>query len=125
MIDYMDFDCVPCDEKCEQVGMPGYNPLRARAECRAYLNQLRRMFGEPPDGCRLVIRSNPHDAGDYLTVAARYDSSDEWALKWALNVERRLPSRWDPEARRELGIPMFAENVLPPNLFEQAEDHDD
>lgn len=125
MTDYMDFDCVPCEEKCESVGMPGYDPMKARAECRAYLRQILRIFGEPPDGCQLVVKSNPHEFGDYLTVVAKFGSSDKRALRWALRVERNLRSRWDGEACNELGIPTMPENMIPENLFSDQEDYDD
>jgi hypothetical protein len=60
------------------------------------------MFGDPPDGCSLVIRSNPHDFGSYLSVDAVF--SDEAGAAYALKCENDQPELWDADARAELGL---------------------
>src|SRR4051794_39840993 len=101
MTDYVELGPTPAEEDCEPLG-PNYDPARARAECRAFINQLRRQFGEPPAGAAFVIRSNPHDFGSYLEVAVRFSDRDEAAIGFAFLVEREALGRWDEEARREL-----------------------
>jgi hypothetical protein len=60
------------------------------------------MFGEPPYDCRLVIRSNPHDFGSYLSVEAHFNTTD--GAEYALRCENNQPELWDAEARAELGL---------------------
>jgi hypothetical protein len=101
MRDFMYLGSAPYGEDCASVGQDDYHK-RARAECRAYIGQLKRMFGDPPDGCSLVIRSNPHDFGSYLSVDAVF--SDEAGAAYALKCENDQPELWDADARAELGL---------------------
>lgn len=90
---------VPSDEDCEQLGRE-YEPRRATAECTAYVNQLRRQFGEEPEGARLAIKSGAHDFGTYLEVVVYY--TDDQSAEYAFNVENNSPAYWDAEAIEEL-----------------------
>ena len=103
MRDYMELSCTPAAEDCEQLG-PNYNPLRAKAECRAFINQLRRTFGPEPEGARLIVKSNPHDFGNYLEVQCVYDEDDEAATEYAYKCESDMPMTWDDEAKAELAL---------------------
>jgi len=103
MRDAVSLGATPYGEACASVGDEDYMK-RARAECRAYIGQLTRMFGELPDGCRLIIRSCPHDFGSYLDVEAVFDSDNEPAVRFAYRMEDGLPELWDSEAREELGL---------------------
>ena len=58
----------PADENCEQYGVPGYDPIKARKECCAFLHQLRRMHGTEPDGARLIVST----ADGYPEVAVKF-----------------------------------------------------
>lgn len=49
MSQFIDVGSAPWNEECAQLGSDDYHD-RAKRECRAYLNQLRRMFGEEPSG---------------------------------------------------------------------------
>lgn len=91
----------PTDEECAQVGTDDYQD-RARKECRAYRNQLLRMFGQPKEGCKFWIKANPHEFGTYYEVVIQFDERSEEAIDFALNVEGNLPYRWDKEAIEEL-----------------------
>lgn len=93
----------PASEACEQLGAH-YDPANARAECRAFIGQLIRVFGEPPDGARLVVVSNPHDFGAYLEVGVRFDGDDQRAAEYAYRLESEAPGEWDEAARAELGL---------------------
>lgn len=101
-MDYLELGPVPSNEHCEQVG-PNYNESRARLECRVFIKQLRRMFGEEPIGARLRVKSNPHDFGSYLEVAVYYDPNVEESVEYAFKLEEEYPENWDEEAMNELG----------------------
>lgn len=101
MQDCLDVGSAPSHEDCAQVGRDDY-PECARRECRAYVNQLRRMFGEEPDGARLSIKSNPHDFGSYLSVVCYFDGDNKTAADYAYLCEAQGPQEWDEDARREL-----------------------
>jgi hypothetical protein len=103
MSDRLEIGATPYGENCAQVGSDDYHE-RAKKECAAYRNQLIRMFGEPPDGARIVITSNPHDYGTYYEVAVRYDSNVPAAIKYAFLLEANTPKFWDSGACLELGI---------------------
>ena len=92
---------VPASENCAQVGSSGYTE-RARKECRAYINQIRRAFGDPPMGGALKIISCPHDFGTYYEVVAFFDDRFPDSVQWAFGVEEGLPDEWDEEAKVEL-----------------------
>ena len=93
---------VPAEESCQQCGTRDYDPIMARRECRAYINQLIRQFGEPPVGARLTITSNPHDFGTYYEVAVKFSEDVRAAAEYAYEMESSLPGEWDDAARAEL-----------------------
>lgn len=101
MIDYIEFDPVPCNEDCEQLG-PRYDGDRARKQAQAFKHQLIRQFGEPPEGARISVVSKPHDFGNYLQVRVKYDDNYDGAREYAYNVEDNLPENWDEQAKQEL-----------------------
>ena len=103
MRDYIDIGATPASENCEQLG-PNYDPQRARAECRAFIAQLRRQFGPEPEGAQLRIKSNPHDFGTYLEVVCYYDDMNEAATNYAFACESDARDTWDDEAVAELGL---------------------
>src|SRR5581483_6335620 len=98
MSDFVDLGgTTPPMEACAQVGSREYDYSdRARKEARAYINQLRRMFGAEPDGVRLSIKSHPHDFGTYLTVVCYFDSNDKTGSHYAARCESG-PDEWDEE----------------------------
>jgi hypothetical protein len=104
MRDYIDVGPAPPLEDCAQVGTPDYWE-RARCECRAYVNLLRRVLGQEPDGARLTVRSHPHDFGSYLSAACEYDPSIAGAIEYAMRCESDGPQEWDEQARSELSQP--------------------
>lgn len=98
MRDYLTLGPTPACEECEQVG-PNFNASVARKEMRAYINQLKRQFGEDT---QFGIKSFPHDFGSYSEVVVYYNPDNEKEMEAAFNVESNLPENWDNEARREL-----------------------
>lgn len=102
MRDYLEIGPTPCDEDCEQVGTPSYNGARARVECQAFANQLRRQFGNEPKGARISVKSFPHDFGRYMEVVVSFDDSLPESVEYAFRIESESPDRWDDEARKEI-----------------------
>jgi hypothetical protein len=102
----LDFDqfelaqTTPHDEPCAQVGSPDYIK-NARIEARAFINQIIRENGNPPDGVSFKITSNPHDFGTYLDVSLRF-LGNEVCEEYVYKVEGNTPSNWDAEAKKEL-----------------------
>ena len=101
MMEELSLSPVPTDEACAQLGDADYSS-RARKESRAFINQLRRQFGDEPSGARFRIAQNPHDFGIYLDVEIRFSDSDETAAEYAYAVEANLPEYWDEAAKLEL-----------------------
>ena len=99
--DYMDIGSVPASEDCAQVGTEDYRP-RARAECNRFIELLRRVIGEEPEGASLAIKNNPHDFGSYLSVVCYFDDENEEACQVRLSLRERSPSRvgWRTSSRR-------------------------
>jgi hypothetical protein len=85
MIDYLYIGSAPVEEDCAQVGSPDYS-TKARAECRRFMDQIKRHYPEPENGW-LQVKSNPHDFGTYYEVVACYDPSDADSAHWAFDVE--------------------------------------
>jgi len=102
MRDYLTISPTPTVEDCAQVGSPDYN-ARSSAECKAFLAQLRRRFGDEPGSAFLGIKTFPHDFGSYREVVCYYDDEDEEGRDYAFRLERETPAKWDEEARKELG----------------------
>jgi hypothetical protein len=101
MRDTLYLGACPYGEDGASVGQDGYM-RQARKECRAYIGQLKRMLGEPPEDCSLVIRSNPHDFGTYLSVEAQFNTMA--GQDYALMCDNKQPELWDDQARAELGL---------------------
>jgi len=91
-MDWISVGPAPADEPCAQVGEDGYLQ-RAREECHRFIGLLRRKLGKEPPGARLLVKSFPHDFGEYLEVVCCHDGS-EAALGYALKCEGEAPARW-------------------------------
>jgi hypothetical protein len=103
MRDSIDIGSSPADEDCAQVGSDNYSE-RARKECKALINQMRREMGNEQGSAQFKIKANPHDFGSYYEVVVYFDSNDEKGIEYAFAAEKNLPARWDAQAREELGI---------------------
>jgi hypothetical protein len=98
MKDSFSLSPTPIGEDCAQLGTSTYYE-DAKLECKAFIAQLRRKFGPEPSGCRLFIKTNPHDFGSYFDVNVEFDQNSEEANEYAYLVEADLPEYWDEEAR--------------------------
>lgn len=103
MRDWIELGPTPAGESCAQVGQNSYAE-QARKEGRAYINQLERMFPNPPGSARFALKSFPHDFGTYFEVCVVYNDDSEAEWDFAFEVERNLPEFWDDEAKVELGL---------------------
>lgn len=101
MKDYLDIGPCPAEEKAAQVGSEDCE-RRSKIECRAFINQLRRLHGPEPEGAKLGAKSFPHEFGNYLDVVCYYDSDLPDSLECAFKCESGTPARWDEIAKGEL-----------------------
>ncbi|MBU9366649.1 MULTISPECIES: hypothetical protein [Burkholderiaceae] len=111
MVETIEIGSAPSDERCAQVGDSDY-PERSRAECRAFINQIKRTMGEPPEGVGFFISSSVHDYGTYREVAVKVsgvlsEEARDKALTYAYRCESHSPTTWDDEARNELAAAGF------------------
>lgn len=114
----------PCAERCTQVGSDGYG-TRAMKECQALINQLRRVFGEEPDGATLVIRTEHHSEGSRYAVHCKFDSNKMPSIDYAFKCESEYPEHWDLLAKQELHIlPDYVSVTEEHLLFEKRENAD-
>lgn len=109
MKNQIEIGSAPSDEACAQIGDPNFDQQNRR-ECRAFLDQIRRVFGEPPDGCQLKIVSNRHEYGVYREVAVVFDERNEASIEWAFRVDEEAPRTWDMTARRYLALAELTED---------------
>ena len=101
MRDYLCIGSSPTCEDCAQVGSADYL-AKSRIELEAFKNQLIRVFGKPPRGAELRIKSFLHDFGTYFEVVCYYDTDKPKTVEYAFRLENNTPERWDIKALREI-----------------------
>ena len=94
MRDYVSIGSSPCDEECVQVTKEGGYHDAMKAECRRFLELIRKKLGPEPPGARLAFMSNPHDFGTYYDVVCHYDDQNEEAARYAFRCESQSPRTW-------------------------------
>lgn len=101
MKNYFDLcSTTPTDEKCSQVGDNNYT-ANSTLEASAYIDQLQRTYGEPPEGTRLQIIECPHEFGIYLDIRFHFDDDEETHLVYFDQIQRGLKI-WDNLALQSL-----------------------
>jgi len=93
MIDYMTIGSTPCEEECAQVGSENYRD-RAIAECRRFIDLIRKKLGDEPPNAQLAVKGFPHDFGTYYEVVCKYSDEDEKAQAYAYKCESDAPTTW-------------------------------
>ncbi len=78
------------------------------AECRAYIQAIRKVLGEEPVGARLAVKSFPHDFGMYHEVVCFYDDNFPESVDYALLCEAEAPTTW-AEAGMQPPVPVRQE----------------
>jgi len=94
---------VPAEEDCTQLGEEGYG-VKATAECRAFIGQLKRAYQEAfgkESAARFRTLSQHHDFGTYYEVAIEFESSQLAEFEW---FDQHTPTHWDQQAREELSL---------------------
>lgn len=87
---------VPAYESCAPVGYPGYE-MRSQLECKVFRRMLERVRPVPQEvSARYVVRSFPHDFGDYREVCIDFDAEEPEALAFASEVESNTPDLGRP-----------------------------
>jgi len=108
--DFFSLACTPHDEECTQAGGEVSDML---IECRALINQLIRVNGEPPPGAEFILVKNDHEFGTYYEVGIFFDMLTEEEMEesdkdetpsqeYAQKCEMGIPSTWDKEALTEI-----------------------
>ncbi len=95
--DYLSIASAPYDEDCVQVTDKKPYLDDMRAECRRFLELVRKKLGSEPPGAQLAIKSFPHDFGTYLEVVCLYDDENEAASRYAFHCESDAPRTWDDD----------------------------
>jgi len=89
-----DFDML---STCPPDESPAEDRNEARAEGRRYIELLRKHCGAEPEGSVLKVRSNPHDLGDYQSVAYFFDDEREDHVAYMLKIESEGPLTWEED----------------------------
>jgi len=85
MRETLNIGSTPHGEPCACVGEDNYS-ARARVECNAFREQIRKHYPEP-DGGYLAVKGFAHDFGTYYEVCAVFDDNDDDAMQWAFAIE--------------------------------------
>ncbi len=101
MKDYINIGSSPTGEICAQLGSPGYEAI-ANTELRIFANQLRRQFGKPPEGAKIIVKGFEHDFGRYYEVCIAYDDAMPQSVAYAYYIENHTPEFWDLASLDEL-----------------------
>lgn len=89
----------PALEECAQVGADDYADRSVR-EGRAYIEAIKKVCGEPPEGATLRIVNQDHDYGVYKEVVVEFDGNVEAAAKYAYLCDERTPKTWEEAGMR-------------------------
>ena len=74
-----------------------------RDRCQAFIEQIRRHYGNEPAGGRLFVKANPHDFGTYYSVEVEFSTPDSEAYAFAIEGDDKgVLEEWDEEATRDL-----------------------
>ncbi|SRR6266851_5600143 len=84
----------PAEEACAQVGQLDY-PEASRVECRAYIQAIMRVCGEPPEGAVLKIKAEEHDFGTHREVVVEFDGNNQAAADYAYKCDEHAPTTWE------------------------------
>ena len=84
----------PAEEDPVQLGEADY-ASRAQRECRRYIDAIRKVCGEEPEGAQLRMTRHSHDFGQYYDVEIRFDGNNEAAAEYAYEVESKAPATWE------------------------------
>ncbi|MDO8490833.1 MAG: hypothetical protein Q7T04_02315 [Dehalococcoidia bacterium] len=95
--DFVSIASAPYEEECVQVEPTGDYIGPMKAECRRFLDLIRKKLGPEPEGAYLSVKGNPHDFGTYYEVVCNYDDENEEAVAYAYRCESDAPKTWDDD----------------------------
>ena len=96
-MDWLDFDTVPYEEQCAQVGEPDALQ-KMKDEVKRTRALLIQKFGEPPIGVLIRPLRNEHDFGPYYSLRVYYNPNLPDAVAYAFACEGDFPKTWDDTA---------------------------
>ena len=133
-MEWFDFDTVPYEEHCAQVGEPNAlqkmkdddtrspivpSPTRVGdrvSEVKRTKALLIQKLGEPPIGVLIRPHRNEHDFGPYYSLRVYYNPNLPDAVAYALACEGDFPETWDDNApvdwRRYLPEPTNGDKAI-------------
>lgn len=94
MRDFIEIGPAPFEEDCAQVGDPDYQ-RQATAECRAFIEAIRRKLGPEPEGAYLKVKWFDHDFGSYCQVVCFFEDDNPQAVDYAYKCEAEAPATWE------------------------------
>jgi hypothetical protein len=96
--DVLNIGCAPTAEPCVQVNPKCPYLVEMLAECNRYKQLLMKLFPIPEELSPFVyfsVDKFSHDFGTYAGVCIHYDSNNEAAFNFALDVEANCPKNWE------------------------------
>ncbi len=96
-MEWFDFDTVPYEEQCAQVGEPDALQ-KMKDEVKRTKALLIQKFGEPPIGVLLRPHRNEHDFGSYYSLRVYYNPNLPDAVAYAFACDGDFPRTWDDTA---------------------------
>ena len=93
--DYISIGGSPCDEQCVQVEPTGAYVGPMRDDCKRFMELIRKVLGQEPDGAYLSVKGFPHEFGTYYEVVCYFDDENEEARKYAFRCESESPTQWE------------------------------
>jgi len=96
MRDYITIGPVPAGEPCAQVGEQDYLE-KSTKECKRFIKQLKKQFGQPPQNTSLQMKTFHHEFGMYHEVVCYYNTDDSEGEEYCLAIEAEMPEFWEVE----------------------------
>lgn len=93
MNEYLEIGPCPPEEDCVGVGAENYEQ-KARKECNAFIEAIRKKLGNEPQGAQLRVKSSPHDFGTYYEVICSYNEVFPDSVDYAYKCESDSPATW-------------------------------
>ena len=90
MLDHLFIGPCPADEPCAQMGITEGAYRLNRIECLFYIQALRKVYGDEPEGAYLHIKTEYHDFGRYCEVVCYFENDNREAEAYAYKVETGL-----------------------------------
>lgn len=92
--DYLEYDTVPSNEPCVQIGHENYRNL-AILEADVLIDQLKRTFPQAhPLGLDFKKTYNNHDFGQYIGIKIVFNS-DIPDHELVYDIDKNFPEQWD------------------------------